>query len=135
MTASISVKRDRSIQIVNPRGAVKIVAGGQGPSGPGVNTQFQTYATAGDINISSDQKALRIKRPSPAAQNINMQTAAARNGSALVIADGDGSFADHPQTVVFTGGDTARGASSIILDSPWSVTEFLPQSDGTWVVG
>lgn len=96
---------------------------------------LQPVTAAGTLAATATVRGYLIKRTAPETAAITFPAAADRAGVPITIADGDGSFEAHPQTITFDSGETARGAGTFVLDSNWQVATFYPQDDGTWIVG
>jgi hypothetical protein len=99
------------------------------------STELSEFTSAGALTVGASARGYRINRDTPETAAIYFPADADRNGVPITIADAAGNFETYPQTVHFDGTETARGASTFVLDSNWQVTTFYPQGDGTWIIG
>jgi hypothetical protein len=91
---------------------------------------------AGTYTVTSEQTLL-IKKTVPAAHNIQLPTAASRNGINIIIKDVAGNAAANVATILPSGGETIDGLASLPINANYGGFNLapLPASAGTgWYI-
>lgn len=97
---------------------------------PTVVTASGALSTA-DVVVQTNQSgAIAITLPS----SVSWATANSRYGVPLTIMDISGTAAANNVTINFTGGQTASGLSSLLIDASYGSFRLTPKSGGGWIV-
>jgi hypothetical protein len=93
---------------------------------------ISTDMAAGDYNVTNESTLL-INKTVPAAHNINLPTAASRNGIPIVIKDFAGNASTYVATIVPNGAETIDGLSTLPINSDYGGFNLVPITGGWYI--
>lgn len=93
-----------------------------------------TFLTAAGTYTVTTETSLLVNRTVPAAANIQLPTAASRNGIPIIIKDYAGNAATYNSTILPNGAELIDGLASIPLNANYGGFKLYPISTGGWYI-